>query len=161
MKMDAATRQRHEDWRARISSFGVKAELDHDRRLELAKYLWTEYQYRHDLVWKLVFRLTAVVVVLGIIPYTQDKVVNAIHWLILVPPILGVILAVLWSLRLKGELEHLDYIRGLYMPLQDSLFYEAHGGTESAFSKVILWYLGAVMVLAALNVGFSIWIDSW
>jgi F0F1-type ATP synthase assembly protein I len=158
MKMDPDTKQRHKDWRARISSFGVEAKLDHDRKLELAKYLWNEYQYRHDLVWKLVFRLTAAVVVLGIIPYTQDKVVNAIHWWILVPPILGMILAVVWSLRVNGELRHLDYIRGLYMPLQDSLFYEAHKGKESAFSTEIRLYLLAVTVFAAFNVGFSYWI---
>jgi hypothetical protein len=162
--MDDDTIRGRKDWRARISSFGVEAEMILDRRLELAKYLWNEYQYRHDLVWKLVFRLTAAVVVLGIIPYriipyTQDKLVNAIpHWWILVPPILGVILAVLWSLRLKGELEHLDYIRGLYMPLQDSLFYKAHKGTERAFSIEILSYLGAVTVFAAFNVVFSLWI---
>jgi hypothetical protein len=158
MKMDDDARQRHEDWRARISSFGVEAEMILDRRLELAKYLWNEYQYRHDLVWKLVFRLTAAVVVLGIIPYTQDKLLNAIHWWILVPPILGVILAVVWSLRIKSELGHLDYIRGLYMPLQDSLFYKAHKGTERAFSIEILSYLGAVTVFAAFNVVFSLWI---
>jgi len=155
MKMDAETRQRHKDWRARISSFGVKAELNHDRRLELAKYLWNEYQYRHDLVWKLVFRLTAAVVVLGIIPYTQDKVLDAIHWWILVPPILGMILAVVWSLRLNGELGHLAYIRGLYMPLQDSLFYKAHKGTGRAFSTEIRSYLCAVTLFAAFNVVFS------
>jgi len=160
MKMDDDTRQRHEDWRARISSFGVEAEMNLDRRLELAKYLWNEYQYRHDLVWKLVFRLTAAVVVLGIIPYTQDKVVNAIHWGILVPPILGVILALVWSLRVKCELRHLDHIRDLYRPLQDSLFYKFHEGegAKSTFSKHIRFYLCAVAVFAEFNVVFSYWI---
>src|SRR5688572_18887760 len=102
--------ERHEEWLARISSFGVEeAELaDHGRRLELATYLWNEYQYRHDLVWRLVFRLTAAVVVLGIIPYTQGKVIDQIGMLIIVSPIFGAVLAVLWSRRLDGELRHLD-----------------------------------------------------
>jgi F0F1-type ATP synthase assembly protein I len=155
--MDEDTRERREVWRARISSFGVETKPDH--RLELAKYLWTEYQYRHDLVWKLVFRLTAAVVVLGIIPYTQDKLVNTIpSWWILVPPLLGVILALVWSLRVRGELRQLDHIRDLYRPLQDSLFYKFHEGTKSRFSIVIMIYLCTVTVVAVLNVGFSIWI---
>jgi hypothetical protein len=147
-----------EDWLARISSFGVEAKLDHGRRLELATYLWNEYQYRHDLVWRLVFRLTAAVVVLGIIPYTQGKVIDQIGMWIIVSPIFGVALAIIWSLRLKGELRHLDHIRGLYKPLQDSLFYKAHEVTERAFSREIRLYSYAVTVLAAFNVGFSSWI---
>jgi F0F1-type ATP synthase assembly protein I len=152
--MDEDTRERREVWRARISSFGVETKPDH--RLELAKYLWTEYQYRHDLVWKLVFRLTAAVVVLGIIPYTQDKLVNTIpSWWILVPPLLGVILALVWSLRVRGELRQLDHIRDLYRPLQDSLFYKFHEDTKSTFSKHIRFYLCAVTVFAVFNVVFS------
>jgi F0F1-type ATP synthase assembly protein I len=135
-----------------------ESRMNLDRRLEVAKYLWNEYQYRHDLVWKLVFRLTAAVVVLGIIPYTQDKVVNAIHWGILVPPILGVILAVVWSLRVKLELRHLDHIRDLYRPLQDSLFYKFHEDAKSTFSQHIRFYLCAVTVFAVFNVVFSSWI---
>jgi hypothetical protein len=82
-----------------------------------------------------------------------------------VPPIIGVILAVVWSLRLKGELRHLDHIRDLYRPLQDSLFFDKFHegkkkGKKSAFSKQILIYLCAVTVFAALNVVFSYWIVS-
>jgi len=166
--MDLETRQRHEEWLARISSFGVEeAKLDHGRRLELATYLWNEYQYRHDLVWRLVFRLTAAVVVLGIIPYTQGKVIDQIGMLIIVSPIFGAVLAVLWSRRLNGELRHLDRIRSLYRPLQDSLFYKAHEvtklakaheGTERAFNGEIRGYSNAVTLLAVVNVFFSAWI---
>ena len=166
-KMDGDTKKRLEDWLARFSLFGVEAELGHGRRLELATYLWNEYQYRHDLVWRLVFRLTAAVVVLGIIPYTQGKVIDQIGMWIIVSPISGVALAIIWSRRLNSELIHLDYIRGLYKPLQDSLFYKAHEVTElakdheveeHAFSREIRFYSSAVTVLAAFNVGFSAWI---
>jgi putative effector of murein hydrolase len=157
-KMDGDTKKRLKDWPERISSFGVEAKLDQGCRLELATYLWNEYQYRHDLVWRLVFRLTAAVVVLGIIPYTQGKVIDQIGMWIIVSPIFGVALAFIWSRRLKSELIHLDHIRGLYKPLQDSLFYKAHKGTERAFSIEILSYLGAVTVFAAFNVVFSLWI---
>ena len=170
--MDDDTKKRLEDWLARISSFVGEAKLDHGRRLELATYLWNEYQYRHDLVWRLVFRLTAAVVVLGIIPYTQGKVIDQIGMWIIVSPISGVALAIIWSRRLKSELKHLHYIRGLYKPLQDSLFYKvfykahegtelakAHEGTEElAFSFEIRFYSYIVRVLALFNVGFSYWI---
>jgi hypothetical protein len=167
MKMDGDATKRLEDWLARISSFGVEAKLDHGRRLELATYLWNEFQYRHDLVWRLVFRLTAAVVVLGIIPYTQGKVIDQIGMWIILSPIFGVALAIIWSRRLNSELRHLDYIWGLYKPLQDSLFYKAHEvtelakaheGTERAFSREIRFYSYTVTVLAVFNVGFSYWI---
>jgi hypothetical protein len=166
-KMDDDTKEKLEEWLARISSFGVEAKLDQGCRLELATYLWNEYQYRHDLVWRLVFRLTAAVVVLGIIPYTQGKVIDQIGMWIIVSPIFGVALASIWSHRLDSELKHLDRIRDLYRPLQDSLFYKAHEvtklakaheGTERAFSFEIRGYSYTVRVLAVFNVVFSYWI---
>jgi hypothetical protein len=42
--------------------------LDEDRAREVATYLWQEYQYRHDLVWQLTFRVTAVATLLLIAP---------------------------------------------------------------------------------------------
>src|SRR5687767_10180029 len=36
--------------------------------VELATYLWEEYKYRHDLVWRLLFRITAVAAILSIAP---------------------------------------------------------------------------------------------
>jgi hypothetical protein len=103
-KMDDDTRQRrddYDDWRRRIPSSGVEDELDLDRRLELTKYLWNEHQYRHDFVWRLVFRLTAAVVVLAVIPYTQGKVIDQIGKWIIVSPIFGVALAIIWSYRVN------------------------------------------------------------
>ncbi len=41
--------------------------------LERAKYLWEEYRYRHDLIWRLLFRMTAVAVLLSIAPFTIDE----------------------------------------------------------------------------------------
>lgn len=42
--------------------------------LEKAKYLWGEYQYRHEHCWNTVFKLTAAVALLSIIPYTETTV---------------------------------------------------------------------------------------
>ena len=62
--------------------------------LERAKYLWEEYKYRHDLIWRLLFRVTFVAVVLTITPFTINKSIrDRVHdWLILLP-ILAILLA--------------------------------------------------------------------
>jgi hypothetical protein len=44
--------------------------------IELAKYLWEEYRYRHDLIWRLLFRMTAVAALLSIAPFTIDDLVK-------------------------------------------------------------------------------------
>ncbi len=63
--------------------------------LERARYLWEEYHYRHDLIWRLLFRITFVAVLLTIIPFTinpsiRDRVDG---WLTLLP-ILAILLTV-------------------------------------------------------------------
>jgi hypothetical protein len=78
-------------------------EDDSDRRLpaenpmfnvERAQYLWEEFQYRHDLIWKLLFRITFVAVLLTITPFTINKSIRdrVDGWLILLP-ILAILLA--------------------------------------------------------------------
>ena len=63
--------------------------------LDRANYLWEEYKYRHDLIWKLLFRVTFVAVVLTITPFTISKPIrDGVHdWLTLLP-ILAILLAV-------------------------------------------------------------------
>jgi hypothetical protein len=62
--------------------------------LDRANYLWEEYKYRHYLIWKLLFRVTFVAVVLTITPFTISKPIrDRVHdWLILLP-ILAILLA--------------------------------------------------------------------
>jgi hypothetical protein len=147
---DDATRESREDWQNTIP------EYDLNGKLRRADHLWNEYQYRHDLVWNLVFRLTAAVVVLSIIPYTQETVVSKIHGWILAPPILGVGLAVFGLLRVDRELRQLNHVRNLYRPLQDSLFYDFHKGKTSWFGAFVRTYIIVLIMLAALNILF-IW----
>jgi hypothetical protein len=108
---DDASRQSRNIWRRTIPERGL------DGRLRRAEHLWNEYQYRHDLVWNLVFRLTAAVVVLAIIPYTQQEIMNKIGIWILAPSILGVVLAIVGLIRVDRELRQLNHIRNLYRPL--------------------------------------------
>ena len=41
--------------------------------LDRANYLWEEYKYRHYLIWKLLFRVTFVAVVLTITPVHHQQ----------------------------------------------------------------------------------------
>jgi hypothetical protein len=145
LKMDDATRQRHEDWLEEVRFYKP------EEKLGRAEHLWNEYQHRHNLVWNLVFRLTVAVVVLAIIPYTQVAVMKRIGAGILAPPILGFVLALVGFIRVLRELEQLDHIRVLYRRLQDSLFYQFHP-EKSSFRLWILFYIFILMVLAAINV---------
>jgi hypothetical protein len=52
------------------------SEVPPDASLQLAAYLWEEYKYRHDLIWRLLFRLTAVAAVLSIVPFTINDSVR-------------------------------------------------------------------------------------
>ena len=55
-------------------------------------HLLDEYKYRHDLVWRLVFRLTLVVATLSVIPYLP-RLQNEAHSILLIPPLLAVLVA--------------------------------------------------------------------
>jgi hypothetical protein len=149
--MDDDTRQRHKDWLGKVRSFGAEDKLGLADRLGLAKNLWSEYQYRHDLVWNLVFRLTTVVVVLAIIPYTQVAVIDRIGEWIVAPPVLGVVLAIVGSVRVDSELRQLDHIRDLYRALQDNLFYTFYGGKQSTFTRHVRIYFLFLTLFAAIN----------
>ena len=61
--------------------------------LELCNYFWDEYKYRHDLIWQRIFRFTAAVVVLSIIPYVQENVACLLGPWIIMAPSLAVLLA--------------------------------------------------------------------
>ena len=72
--------------------------------LESAKYLWEEYRYRHDLIWRLLFRLTLVAVLLTITPFTINQSIRdrVGGWLTLLP-ILAILLAAGSGVLLEAE----------------------------------------------------------
>ena len=57
--------------------------------VQRAQYVWEEYRYRHDLIWKLLFRMTAVAVLLAITPFTIKDLASesAEDWVKLLPAI--------------------------------------------------------------------------
>jgi hypothetical protein len=129
--------------------------IDQDN-LTRAEHLWNEFQYRHDLIWNLVFRLTIAVVLLGIIPYTQSDLIKmlglAFSWWILIPPLLGAVLAWIGFRRIRSELNQLEYIWCLYRRLQDDLFVRFDPDTK--FPTDIKYYIRILTAVAGLNIPF-------
>lgn len=126
--------------------------LPSKERLPLAEHLWNEYQHRHNLVWDLVFRLTAAVVLLSIVPYTQLEVTGWLGLWILAPPILGVASALFGFRRIWHELTMLDHVRQLYWGLQNSLFYTFYDQDKNTFGWYVRIYIGFLVALAVINI---------
>ena len=119
-------------------------------------YLWEEYQYRHDLVWRVTLRLTFVVAFLSIIPYVNDSLSTKMGKWMLVPPILSVLLAIFGSAVIANEYQLLVMIKDAYRCLQSEFFcqtfrevpqYPAHG----LFGPFLVFYLLSLAGLALAN----------
>ena len=88
--------------------------------VEVASYLWQEYSYRHDMIWKLAFRVTAVAAALLIAPFladesVQERVENGLVAL----PILAVVVILAGLFVLRSELERFDQIKRAYRQAQN------------------------------------------
>jgi len=86
----------------------------------VATYLWGEYQYRHDLVWQLVFRVTAVATLLLIAPLlANDTVRCAVRpWLVALP-VIAILVILVACFVLRSELQLLRKIRNAYREVQN------------------------------------------
>jgi hypothetical protein len=88
--------------------------------LEIVNYLWVEYQYRHDMVWRLVFRVTSVATLLMIAPFLADEVTrHALGNGLLFLPAIAVIVVMLGLWSLSPELRLLDKVKVSYRHVQD------------------------------------------
>jgi hypothetical protein len=90
--------------------------------VEKAKYLWEEYRYRHDLIWRLGFRMTAVAVLLSIAPFTINDLAKdrAEEWVNALPAIALALVAISW-LVLQFELSLFNPIDRHYTAAQDKV----------------------------------------
>ena len=93
-------------------------------------YLWDEYKYRHDLVWRVALRLSFVVAFLSVIPYVNDSLTMKIGRLMLVLPGLSVVLAILGSAVIANEYRLLQMIKSAYRRLQSDFFSETFGDRD-------------------------------
>jgi hypothetical protein len=96
------------------------SDVDPDTSLEFAKYLWEEYRYRHDLIWRLLFRLTAVAVLLSIVPFTiSDSVRENVGFAVnLLPAAALVLILASWGL-LIAEWRRFEPINRDYRETQE------------------------------------------
>src|SRR6266704_1585973 len=91
---------------------------DHER--ELAEYLREEYTFRHDLIWRLLFRVTAVAAPVSIVPFTMsDTAGSRAGGLVKFLPALAIgLVLVSWIVTLV-ELHLFRPVDGRYVEAQD------------------------------------------
>jgi hypothetical protein len=120
--------------------------------------LWEEFKYRHDLIWRLLFRITAAATILAVIPFTIDELTEqrAKDWL---PYLLVLGLALVlasWPLMI--------YEVRLFQPVDDA-YRRARAsalgvGPEGRprfnfFQVVVISYPGLLAVLVAIAVAVT------
>jgi hypothetical protein len=132
-----------------------------DHELELAKYLWEEYRYRHDLIWKLLFRVTAVAALLSIAPFTiSDTAGQKAGFLVNFLPGLAIGLVIASWVVLVVELRLFRPIDRQYVRAQDSVLGEpVRKAVKRAcmFERVVFLYPG-VLLLLTIAVGCYAWV---
>jgi hypothetical protein len=84
--------------------------------------LWNEYEYRHDMVWKLAFRITAVAAALLIAPFlTHDSVQRAVGYGLIGLPLLAIVVIAGGLFTLQSELDRMGLIRKAYRGAQNEV----------------------------------------
>jgi hypothetical protein len=95
----------------------------------LLDYIWDEYKYRHGLVWAAVYKVSAAVVALAVLPYVKPDLSKALGYRMLVPSILGTALAAfgIWVVRnelrlfAESKIAHYDIrMRLVYQSLSEA-----------------------------------------
>jgi hypothetical protein len=90
---------------------------------EAAARLWDEYSYRHDMIWKLVFRVTAVATAVAIAPFLlNDKAQDVLNKSLIFLPVLAVLVIALGILALPSEFKMLKRVKKAYQWSQDETF---------------------------------------
>ena len=72
--------------------------------LPLLTYIWDEYKYRHGLCWEAVYKVSAAVIALAVLPYVRPDLSKALGYWMLVPSVLGTLLAAFGIWVVNNEL---------------------------------------------------------
>jgi lysylphosphatidylglycerol synthetase-like protein (DUF2156 family) len=134
--------------------------------VQTLSYLLDEYKYRHDLIWRLLFQITLVVVVLSYVPYLQygtGSVATTFGAVVLTLPALAAIIAG-YSIRLMaGEFDLFWTVVVPYHLLQKYCFdktFAEHPEVKpfvpdkkehDRFRRFVVTFLWVLLVLAVLN----------
>jgi len=108
--------------------------------------LWDEYKYRHQHVWDTVFKVTAGVVLVSIVPYTNRDVACVLGWLAVAPPAVAIALALFAYVRMKRELEILKLIKNEHRKLQGLM-----NPSVGTFGKHVNTFLSLLVIASIFN----------
>ena len=137
--------------------------MSSDNNIEKATLIWDEYKYRHEHCWKLLFQITAAVVIVSVAPYTNEKVAMALGNCIILLPLLGIILTAFSYLRVKKELALWKDIRDRHIEFQRILLILDHNKLQkSTFKRDVLGYLIILGILDLFNMAIIafVWIPA-
>lgn len=107
--------------------------------------LWSEYQYRHEHVWKTVIQATVAVVTMSVVPYLEAA--SDIGAIVLVAPIFAGAFAGFSAHRLYREFRLLDPVKDAYLEKTREADANRRRRT-STFKFEVIGYLCGMMVLA-------------
>lgn len=133
------------------------------KALQYCQFFWEEYKYRHDLIWQRIFRFTAAIVLVSIIPYVQQEIARLLGVWILIAPLLATILAVFVLVVIWNELELFRKIKKAYRRKQNKLLDDdlKHDlCREGDFKSLVLLYLSSLVVLSLANglIALFVWL---
>jgi hypothetical protein len=126
-----------------------KDQLDSEFSWERYNALWDEYKYRHDLIWRVTYQVTAAAVIIGVSPYLNENVTAALGWRLVALPILALGLVGLAYFVIADEIALFMKIKTEYRSLQ-----REHSEIEhetSRFELFVRLYLIALFVLGVFN----------
>ena len=117
--------------------------------LDEARFLWDEYRYRHEHCWNLVFKITAAVVAILIVPYVKPEITQAVGRLIMALPVTALALVLFSYYRLERELDVLAKVKNAHRRRQKTVFPDiGHEEHESTFLSHVQWYLRILACIA-------------
>jgi hypothetical protein len=126
--------------------------------VELGRYLWEEYKYRHDLIWKLLFRVTTVVTLLSIAPFTIDDLTGSrVGTWINVLPVLALAMVLLSWPFLVFEFRLFEPIDKVYVVTQNRAIGETVRPPMRDFFKLIILVYPGFLFLLTLVVAIRAW----
>ena len=119
-----------------------------------AQLVWEEYKYRHEHIWKTVFRSTGSSVALGIVPYINSPLLHDLGLWVIAPALLAVFLVLFTWKRMESELKALDRVKLLHQERQAKCwgFPEPDAAESgSTFNADLRLYLLSLFFIAVFN----------